>query len=194
MGIGEIFAFGCIFVFTAIGLVSDLKTRKLPNKLTVPACCVGLLYHAIHGYCLSGFSGAAGELGFALMGFAVGFGIMVALWLLGGVAAGDVKFMGALGCWLGTWLIVQVFVLSALLSTSVAAVSAVKKTFQLKRLPRAKSDARAERQRKKKEAEGWMPPLRTRDGWQVAFGVSIAVVTWVLLALELAGMGLQWPK
>jgi prepilin peptidase CpaA len=194
MEMSEVFAFGCIFVFTAIGLVCDLKTRKLPNALTVPALCIGLLYHVSHGFWLGSFSGAGSELLFALKGFAVAFSIMFALWILGGIAGGDLKFVVALGCWLGAWLIVQVFVLSTLLSASISAGSSIKKTFQLKRTRRSESATRADQLRKKKEAvkESAKRPA-TQHGWQVAFGVPVAIVTWILLSLQLAGIGLRWP-
>ena len=49
MEMAELIACACIFVFTAIGLVCDLRMRKLPNVLTVPAFFAGLLFHAVHG-------------------------------------------------------------------------------------------------------------------------------------------------
>jgi len=75
--------------FTAVAAVSDLRTRRLPNWLTVPAFAAGLLAHTV----VNGFAG----LGFALLGFATGFGLLLVLWLIGGGGGGDVKLMGALG-------------------------------------------------------------------------------------------------
>ena len=102
-------AFACMLVFTAVGGASDLRTRKLPNKLTVPTFCLGLVFHFANGLW---HAKLGDELFFSLGGFAVGFSIMLVLWLIGGGGGGDVKFMGALGCWLGAWLTFQILVLT----------------------------------------------------------------------------------
>ena len=65
-----------IVVFTLAAAVSDWRTRKLPNWLTVSALAAALLLHTI----LAGLPGLAN----ALLGFAVGFGILLVLWLIGG--------------------------------------------------------------------------------------------------------------
>jgi prepilin peptidase CpaA len=95
-----------VVVFTLIAAVTDLRTRKLPNWLTVPGFVAGLLFHIVTG----GWNG----LGFAAAGFATGFGILLVLWLIGGGGGGDVKLMGALGAWLGARYTVYVFLLSTL--------------------------------------------------------------------------------
>jgi prepilin peptidase CpaA len=59
-------------------------------------------------------------LGFALFGFATGFGILLVLWLIGGGGGGDVKLMGALGAWVGASLIMKVFFVSAVLIAVMA--------------------------------------------------------------------------
>ena len=97
-----------VLVFTAVAAVLDYRTRRLPNWLTVGAAVLGLICQIAIG----GFSG----LGTALGGFAVGFGILLVLWLIGGGGAGDVKFMGALGVWLGAKWILITFLLSAVVA------------------------------------------------------------------------------
>jgi hypothetical protein len=86
---------------------------------------------------------------------------------------------------------VQVFVLSAILSTTLSAVSSTKKTFQLRRRSRPDSGTRGDRLRNEKELA---KNSTTKHGWQVAFGVSVAIVTWVLLSLKMAGFELHWPE
>lgn len=61
-----------ITAFTLAAAVSDLRVRKLPNWLTVPAFLAALLFHTVH----AGWAG----LGSALAGFATGFGILLVLW------------------------------------------------------------------------------------------------------------------
>ena len=101
-----------VTVFTATAAVSDWRTRKLPNWLTLPTFLLAILFHAITG----GWSGVA----LSLLGFATGFGILLVLWLIGGGGGGDVKLMGALGAWLGPTLTLQVFLVSAVLIVLLA--------------------------------------------------------------------------
>lgn len=73
----------------------DVKTRRIPNYLTLGAALAGLGFQL--GY--HGWPGLkAGTLGLAL-----GFGLLMLPYLAGGLGAGDVKAMAALGAWLGPW-------------------------------------------------------------------------------------------
>jgi prepilin peptidase CpaA len=71
----------------------DLRTRKIPNYLTFGAALAGLIYNAI----VAGWSGLAD----GLLGLVLGFGLLILPYLLGGMGAGDVKALAALGAWLG---------------------------------------------------------------------------------------------
>ena len=93
--------------FTLAAAISDLKTRRLPNWLNVSALVAAIVVHTA----MNGLTG----LGFSLLGFATGFGILFVLWLIGGGGGGDVKLMGAVGAWLGAALTLKVFLLSAVL-------------------------------------------------------------------------------
>ncbi|MEQ8789782.1 MAG: A24 family peptidase [Pirellulaceae bacterium] len=100
--------------FTLTAATLDVRTRKVPNWLTVPVFAAGLIFHTLTG----GLSG----LGFAAGGFATGFGILLVLWLIGGGGGGDVKLMGALGAWLGPAATLAVFLGSTLIAISVMMV------------------------------------------------------------------------
>lgn len=82
-----------VAALTLTAAISDSRTRRIPNKLTVPCFFAGLIYQLA----FNGWSG----LGDGLLGFAVGFGPLFVLWMIGGGGGGDVKLMGALGTWLG---------------------------------------------------------------------------------------------
>jgi prepilin peptidase CpaA len=192
MQTAEIFWAACVFAFTAAGAACDVRMRKLPNVLTVPAFGLGLLFHIVNGFLQAGLSGTGHAVLFALGGFGTGFGILLVLWFVGGGGGGDVKFMGALGCWLGAWLTFQVLVLSALLSGAITIVILIGKVFRLQRLGGGQPDARTQRARKKKAGSAWSR-LRSKESWIVPFGVPAALATWIVLALQLAGYGLQWP-
>jgi prepilin peptidase CpaA len=81
---------------TAVALaacVFDASTRRIPNVLTIAGGLFGLAFHVVTG----GIGGA----GWSLAGLGVGFLLFFPLFALGGMGAGDVKLMAALGAWLG---------------------------------------------------------------------------------------------
>ncbi len=95
-----------VFLLLAALMASyDIATHRIPNPLTALAALGGLGW----GLAAGGWVG----LGQALGGGAVGFGLMLVFYLFGAVGAGDVKAMGALGCFLGAWPAVELFVLTA---------------------------------------------------------------------------------
>ena len=76
-------------------VVCDLRSRRIPNALTIGAAAVAF---AMHG-ALGGWSGLL----LALAGWVVGFALFFPLFALGGMGAGDVKLLAATGAWLGPW-------------------------------------------------------------------------------------------
>jgi prepilin peptidase CpaA len=71
----------------------DARTRRIPNYLTLGATLAGLGFQlGAHGW---------PGLGQGLLGFCVGFALMIGFYLKGGMGAGDVKALAALGTWLG---------------------------------------------------------------------------------------------
>jgi prepilin peptidase CpaA len=95
----------------------DLRTRRVPNWLTFGAAAVALVFHTITG----GPSGAAR----GLEGFAVGVVLLILPYALGGMGAGDVKLVGALGAWLGPgdafWLAMYTGIAGAVMALTVSA-------------------------------------------------------------------------
>ena len=89
MSILDGFSAGIIVLFTVVCLVTDVRTGRLPNWLTVPMFALGFLVHTLAHRWLG--------LQFSLLGFATGFGVLFVLWVFGGGGGGDVKMMSALG-------------------------------------------------------------------------------------------------
>lgn len=95
-------------VASLIAAASDVYRYKVPNALTFPVLLAGLAYHGV----TAGWPG----LSMSLVGVLYGFGTLVVLYVLGGMGAGDVKLMAALGAWLGGPATLQVVLASSILA------------------------------------------------------------------------------
>jgi len=80
----------CVLI---IASVTDLRSRRIPNRLTYSTMIGGLIFYCIHSG-LSGFLNSAG-------GLFLGLALLIGFYLVGGMGAGDVKLMGAVGSLLG---------------------------------------------------------------------------------------------
>jgi prepilin peptidase CpaA len=99
-----------------VACVTDLRSRRIPNALTIGAAVAGLITHAVIGGVSGGMTSVAG--------FAVGMILFLPFFLLGGMGAGDVKLLAALGAWLGPgdvfWLALYASVIGGVLAVAVA--------------------------------------------------------------------------
>ena len=82
-----------VVLVTAIS--ADLRSSRIPNWLTFPAMGVALLAHAW----LGGLQGMI----FSLAGLGAGLGLFLILYFAGGIGAGDVKLMAAVGAIVGPY-------------------------------------------------------------------------------------------
>jgi prepilin peptidase CpaA len=108
-----------IFVGTLLALacVSDLRTRRIPNVLTVSAALVALLFHLGTG----GWSAA----GWSLAGLLVGALLFFPMFALRGMGAGDVKLLAAVGAWLGPGQVAIVALATSIAGGVIAVVVAL---------------------------------------------------------------------
>ncbi len=84
-----------LLVLLAAAVVTDLKSHRIPNILLAPALSIALLVNTLHG--------GANGLVMAVGGLTLGLVMFLPLYLVGGMAAGDVKLLGVVGCFLGPW-------------------------------------------------------------------------------------------
>jgi prepilin peptidase CpaA len=96
---------------------ADLRTRRVPNWMTLGITALGITLAAAH---LTSTS-LAGALG----GFALGLALMLPAHVAGATGAGDVKLFAAMGTLLGPTGIAIAFVYTALLGGVLAVVVAV---------------------------------------------------------------------
>lgn len=87
--------------------LTDIAWRKVPNAITFPLAAFGILYH----FYVSGWGGLI----FSTTGILAGAILLVIFYLMGGIGAGDVKLMGAVGSILGPVNVFYAFVYCALL-------------------------------------------------------------------------------
>ena len=96
--------------------VVDWRTGRIPNALTLPAVAAGLVLHAL--------SNGGDGLAFSAKGLALGAGVFFVPYYLGGLGAGDVKLMGAVGALLG-WHLTLVALIYTALAGGLCAVLAM---------------------------------------------------------------------
>ena len=101
-----------LVVMLILAVITDLSTRKIPNSLVLFGLVVSLLLQCF-------VAQGAGGLNW-LAGVAVAFACFIPLYLLRGMAAGDVKLMMAVGGFLGYPLIVTAVAYSYLAGGAMA--------------------------------------------------------------------------
>jgi prepilin peptidase CpaA len=104
-----------------IAVLSDLRGRRIPNRLTLPAALVGLLLHTA----LEGGPGAQQ----AAVGWIVGFAWLLLPCLGGWVGGGDVKLLAAVGALQGPALVSRAGLYGVLIGglISLAALAAARR-------------------------------------------------------------------
>src|SRR6267378_1290852 len=99
-----------------IAAFTDLKSRRIPNWLTLPALPIGILAQAVYGDGL--WQGLLGALG--------GFIALFALFAVGAGGAGDVKLFTVVGSFVGIRNLLVVFVLVAIIGGIAGVVVAMR--------------------------------------------------------------------
>jgi prepilin peptidase CpaA len=88
----------------AIAVVTDVRTRRIPNWLTGSLAVAGL------GMAFAGGGLSPGQ---AALGLLAGFLLMMPAHLIGATGAGDVKLMAAIGAVVGPGLTLRAFLFTA---------------------------------------------------------------------------------
>ena len=92
--------------------IIDWKTLKVPNWLTFHFVFAGLAYWSWQ----AGWSG----FGSSLAGAAVGLSVLMPLYAIGGMGAGDCKLYAGFGAWVGVSIVLSAFVVSVIVGGVIA--------------------------------------------------------------------------
>ncbi|MBB5608635.1 MULTISPECIES: prepilin peptidase [unclassified Janthinobacterium] len=118
----------CLSMLAALlgtALWHDLRTRRIPNRLVLLGTLAGIALHASLSPGAGLFEVPFGGLGFlpSLAGSAIGLSLLLPMYLLRALGAGDVKLMAMCGAFLGPQATLEA-VLLTLLSGGVLALAA----------------------------------------------------------------------
>jgi prepilin peptidase CpaA len=97
-----------------IASMTDLQSYKIPNWLTISAMTSGLLGHSL----LNGLSGLL----FSAKGLGLGLALFLLFYVMGGMGAGDVKLMAAVGSFIGAEGVLSAGIMAMLLGGFYAIV------------------------------------------------------------------------
>ena len=102
-----------LLIVVLAAAVYDVRSRRIPNWITVSGVALGL---GLNSFLYRGLPGLL----FALKGLALGFGLYFLLYALHAMGAGDVKLMAAVGALVGWEDWFGIFIVTAILGGIMA--------------------------------------------------------------------------
>lgn len=98
---------GTLLAFTGWAAAGDVRTRRIPNVLTFGMMAAGLAAGLVRG-------GGTG-LGAAVLGLIAGAALLLPVYLLGGMGAGDLKLLAGIGAFVGAREVLVMFLVIAVI-------------------------------------------------------------------------------
>ncbi|MGA3072732.1 MAG: A24 family peptidase [Bryobacteraceae bacterium] len=100
-----------------VATVTDLRTRRIPNWLTVSTLLLGFVLNALIAY-----PSPVEGVWLAAKGFGLAFGLNLVMYMLHMTGAGDVKLLAAVGALVGFSDFLGIFLLTALIGGVLAII------------------------------------------------------------------------
>jgi prepilin peptidase CpaA len=163
-----------------IAAFTDIRSQRIPNTLTYSSMVFALSFHVLG-------SGLHGLL-FSLAGLALGLAFLIMPYLMGGMGAGDVKLLGAVGAALGPKGVFVAALCTALVGGVYAAALMLIKYKDCKGLI-----ARYATTLKIFNATGELytiPAGENKNPPKLCYGVAIALGTLIVIYLQTTGNSL----
>ena len=101
-----------VVICVALAAFTDIRENKIPNWLTLSSALLALTLN----FSLSGIQGLV----WSFLGIGTGFSLLFLLYLWGGMGAGDVKLLSAVGAFVGPKLVFYTFIWMALIGGVLA--------------------------------------------------------------------------
>lgn len=94
----------------------DVRSRRIPNRLVFPGALMGLLLNSLPVHLDGMLASVSAPLGLpmALAGFAVGLALLMPMYMLKAMGAGDVKLMAMVGAFVGPQAVLGAMLFSLL--------------------------------------------------------------------------------
>jgi prepilin peptidase CpaA len=108
---------GLVSVVLVVAAVIDGRQLRVPNWITFPMILSGWLASGV----IYGWDGVQ----VSLWGTAIGLGLLLPAYAIGGMGAGDVKLLAGVGAWVGATQTVWAFAVSAILGAIIAVIMVV---------------------------------------------------------------------
>ena len=162
-----------ITILLTIAVITDVRSRRIPNMLTFPAVIAAIAYHSW----LSGFGGFL----FSIEGTGVGMAVFIIFYLAGGMGAGDVKLMGAIGGFLGPKGVLIAYLCTAVVGGVYALAMLAFHGYLKKTLRRYGSVLKTFVLTKKII---YIQGSDEEKGFLLCYGVAIALGTWISIFLN----------
>lgn len=167
-----------ILVFAGI---IDSKKQKIPNYLTFPTVITAFVYH----FYLTGMDG----LFFSISGMFTGIALLIVPYIMGGMGAGDVKLLGAIGAFIGYKSVFFVFLFTALFGGLYAILALVSYEKSLiKFLKKAFHTVLSVVLIKKHDPE---PENQIKNKPRLCYGIAIALGGFLYMGLTMCGYKLS---
>jgi prepilin peptidase CpaA len=162
-----------VLIVSLVASAIDVRTRRIPNWLTFGAAAAAIAWHL--------FAEGPRQAGFSVVGWVVAVACFVPVFAVGGLGAGDVKLVGAIGAWLGPAAAFHVVLYSAIAGGVMALIVASARGY----LRSAFSNVRV-------IVTSWFFGIRTIPGLtledstgpRLAYAIPIAAGTMVTLWLQ----------
>ena len=151
--------------------VTDIRNHRVPNWLTFSGMVVGLASYFLTG----GFGGLL----FSAEGLILGFALLIPFYMAGGMGAGDVKLLAAVGALLGPFGVMKAFLCTALVGGAYAIILLAVSRWRNRTV--TKYEARARTLIFKRNIEGRTPVDTTKRAPVLCYAVAIAFGTFLSL-------------